>query len=237
MSTIYEGNPTAILMAKKCWRMKKKGGSLEQRGGKGLIAIKLYPFDPNRDNPQPFMLADQGCMEILRTGIACRGIKHKSDQATILISCQDWSHRESLKNPIKRHFYLQFKTSVRADFFLEIWNELFEKYETYQSAQQDKTTADSSLNLLSTISKDAVRADEGTAVVTRDTPSTSTDNDVTHLKNNMTTNLNLTEKLAEESDEDDFDEGEECGRYSDDDDLWEQTQPTTEPLRFDLKRK
>ena len=104
MSTLHRGNPTTILAAQKCWRLKKEGGDLEKRGGKGLISIKFYPFQLESSNSQPFIQADQGCMEILRTGIACKAVKHESSKATVVIHCQDWSHRESMQNPIKRFF-------------------------------------------------------------------------------------------------------------------------------------
>ena len=102
MSNIHRGNPTTVLEAQKCWRTKKEGTALEQRGGKGLILIKFYPTCPEHSNPQTFVQADQGCMEILRTGIAYKAVKHEIDEAAVVINCQDWAHRESIKNPIKR---------------------------------------------------------------------------------------------------------------------------------------
>lgn len=212
-----------------------------------MISVKLYPCDPDRGNPQPFVKADQGVMQIVRSGIASRAIKHTIKEDTVVITCQDWSGRESLQNPIKRQFYLQFKTSVRADCFLEVWNELLEEYEVYQNTPQDTTTAVGSSNVLSTVSEDAIHTGKGAAAVTTEVPAVgpafaSTDN-VTHLGESMAANLNLAEEFPEENDGDNFDEDGDYGRYScadsygDDDDLSEQTQPTTEPYSFVLKRK
>lgn len=234
MSTIHDGNPITILVAKKCWRAQKQGG-LEERGGGGSISVKLYPCDPARDNPQPFVQADLNCMQILRTCIASRAIKHKDNVKTVVITCQDWSGRESLQNPIKRIFYLQFKTSARADTFLEVWNELLEEYEVYQNAPQDTTIAVRSSNVPSTVSEDAIHTGEGTAGVATeiaaDGPAFASIDSVTHLGDSMATNLNLVEEFPEENDGYNFES------YSDDDELSEQTQPTSEPLRFNLKRK
>ena len=246
MSTIHEGNPTTILVAKNCYRTQKQGGWIP-RGGKGLISVKLYPYDPDRGNPQPFVQADQGSMQIVRSGIASRAIKHTINEDTVVITCQDWSGRESLQNPIKRQFSLQFKTSVRADCFLEVWNELFEEYKVSQNATQDTTAAVGSSNGLSTVSKDAIHTEKGAAAVTTEItavgPAFTSTNNVTHLGESMAANLNLAEEIPEENDGDNFDEDGDYGRYSyahsygDDDDLSEQTQPTTDFFRFDLKRK
>ena len=210
MSTIYGGNPTTILAAQKCWRMKKEGGVLEQRGGKGLISIKFYPFRLECSNSQPFIQADQGCMEILRTGIACKAVKHESSKATVVINCQDWSHRESMQNPIKRFFYLKFKTNVRADFFVEIWNEHFNEYYAHKN-----TSAICSTGGFDAISEDPFIAEK--SVEDEAATTSPADNSLQTI------------------DGDSFEEY--AGNYSDDDELFEQTQPTTEPLRFDLKRK
>ena len=203
MSTIHRGKPTTILAAQKCWRMKKAGGELEQRGGKGLILIKFYPFRQDCSNSQPFIQADQGCMEILRTSIASKAVKHESSKATVVINCQDWSHRESMQNPIKRFFYIRFKTNVRADFFIEIWNELFNEYYTHK-----KDSIIGGLDNI-TIAKKSVQDDEAATTTSAD-------------------------KSLEIVEEDSFDVY--PGNYSDEDELFEQTQPTTEPLTFDLKR-
>ena len=210
MSTIHDGSPTTILFAKKCWRMKKEGSSLEQRGGKGLISINFYHCDPGSSNRQPFIRAHQGCMEILCTGIASKAIKHKTDMATAVITCQDWAHRESLKNPIKRIFFFKFKTSVRADFFLEIWNEHFNEYYAHKN-----TSTICSTGGFDAISEDPFIAEK--SVEDEAATTSPADNSLQTI------------------DGDSFKEY--AGNYSDDDELFEQTQPTTEPLRFDLKRK
>ena len=180
--------------------MKKDGTALEQRGGKGLISIKLYPglvlF-----NPQPFMQADQGCMQILRMCITSKAIKHSIQNNTIVINGQDWAHRESLKNPIKRIFFLKFKSIARADFFLEIWNEQFDAYDAHQTVSE-----------ISEISED-VEESVATAATT-----TTADGSVEKIDGD--TNF-----------------GEDHGHYSDEDDFFPETQPTSEPYRFDLKRK
>ena len=214
MSKKYTGNPTTTLTAQKCWRTKKEGTALEKRGGKGLILIKFYPICLESSNPQPFIQKDQGCMEILRTGIASKAMPHKTDKATVVINCQDWAHRESLKNPIKRSYYLKFKTNVRADFFTEIWNEHFDEYRTHQN-----TSLLCSADGLDAISEDPF---VGEGII-----------DVAPAA-----------KPIGEVDGDNFDVDQDhghcsayAGNYSDEDDLFEETQPTTEPLCFELKIK
>lgn len=179
-------------------------------------------------------------MEILCTGIASKAIKHKTDMATAVITCQDWAHRESLKNPIKRIFFFKFKTSVRADFFLEIWNELFEEYEAHLRSSDVLSTA---------VSDDAVGSKENAATIvatttTADKPASVSLKNVTRLGDCMATKLNLAEKLSKTIVGDNYDEDEDNvsydsynHNYSDEDDLFEQTQPTTEPLHFELKKK
>ena len=190
--------------------MKKDGTTLEQRGGKGLISIKFYP-GLECSSLQPFVQADQGWMEILRTGIACKAMKHTANDVTVVLNCQDWAHRESLKNPIKRIFFLKFKTSVRADFFIEIWNEQFDEYDAHKTASLFR----SSTTGLPDISEDVVHAKE--SATTAAMPTTA-------------------DRSLEEINEDtNVDEDEDHGRYSDDD-QFEETQPTTEPYRFELKR-
>jgi hypothetical protein len=200
MSTSHNRIPTTILAAQKCWRMKKDGTALVQRGGKGLISIKLYP-PLVLSNPQPFMQADQGCMDILRMCITCKAIKHSIQNDTVVINGQDWAHRESLKNTIKPIFFLKLKSIARADFFIEIWNEQFDAYEAHQTVSE-----------ISEISED-VEESVATAAAT-----TTADRSVEKIDGD--TNF-----------------GEDHGHYSDEDDLFPETQPTSEPYRFDLKRK
>ena len=190
---------------------EKKGLCLIERGGQHTISVKFYPCDPNSEHSQSFVKADLNCQEILRTSIAYKAIKHATDKKTVVINCQDWAHRETLKNPIKRFFYMKFKTDVRADFFIEIWNEHLDKY--------TRTHQDTSLLCSTTDGLDAISEDQNGDVAAVKSPAAD-------------------KSLGEIGGDADDDYGlPYAGNYSDEDELFEETQPTTEPFVFDLKKK
>ena len=167
-----------------------------QRGGKGLISIKFFPFCPKcSSNPQPFVQADQGCLEILHTGIVCKVVIHKTSKTTAVISCQDWAHRESNQKPLKRIFPLKFKSIARANFFVQVWNDDFNDYDTCNTSSPLYSPEG-----FDAISKNPFIPEE-------------------------------TETPVDKSPQEIYEGTLEvyAGSYTDDDNLFEETQPTTEP--------
>ena len=144
--------------------------------------------------------------------------------------CQNWAFRRTKQNPIKRYYYLKFDTRVKADFFLECWNDLLNKYAAFKHSSH---TAVRSSNVLSTVSEDVASADSTFSSTTN----------VAHLEDSMATNLNLAETFVDDTTGDDFEEEEVedysyAQSYSDEDDLFNETQSTTDTLHFTkLQRK
>ena len=97
---------------------------------------------------------------------------------------------------------------------MEIWNEHLDKYRTHQNASLFCSNGDG----LDAISEDPFVAKEIIDVAASTSPA---DKPLGEIDGDVDIDLGLPY----------------AGNYSDDDDLFEETQPTTEPLRFDLKRK